>query len=285
MQPCQSHFLLKVRCSEQCQHGEIMTFQQVGDALVVVQQTDVETLLDDDIGGSVTMSRALAVSAHGLTLNEARLMMLACRLIDPRKSPYVYAKDGYVKVRVTADEFAQLADMTSEEGRTPTAAYEGLKAACDKLFERRASWREGKKIIRLAWVWKATYHEGEGWAEVCFSPDMTQHLFMLGQKFVRYRLEMVKGLRSLYSANLLRLLMTQKDTGFLAITLVDFRQAMEVPEGYRFADIKRYAILPPVKELQDKADLVIQFEELKRGRSVHSLRFTFKRSPQGRLPL
>jgi plasmid replication initiation protein len=262
-----------------------MVFQQVGDALVVVQQTDVETLQDEDIGGSVTMSRALAVSAHGLTLNEARLMMLACRLIDPRKSPYVYAKDGYVKVRVTADEFAQLADMASEEGRTPTAAYEGLKAACDKLFERRASWREGKKIIRLAWVWKATYHEGEGWAEVCFSPDMTQHLFMLGQKFVRYRLEMVKGLRSLYSANLLRLLMTQKDTGFLAITLVDFRQVMEVPEGYRFADIKRYAILPPIKELQDKADLVIQFEELKRGRSVHSLRFTFKRSPQGKLPL
>jgi plasmid replication initiation protein len=191
-----------------------------------------------------------------------------------------------VKVRVTADEFAQLANMEGDEnGRTPYAAYKGLKAACDKLFERRASWREGKKIVRLAWVWKATYHEGEGWAEVCFSPDMTQHLFMLGQKFVRYRLELARGLRSLYSANLLRLLMTQKDTGFLAITLEDFRRAMEVPDGYRFADIKRYAILPPIKELQEKADIVIQYEEVKRSRSVHSLRFTFKRSPQGRLPL
>jgi plasmid replication initiation protein len=96
---------------------------------------------------------------------------------------------------------------------------------------------------------------------------------------------MVKGLRSLYSANLLRLLMTQKDTGFLAITLEDFRHGMEVPKSYRFADIKRYAILPPIKELQEKSDLVIQCQEVKRGRSVHSLRFTFKRSPQGRLPL
>jgi plasmid replication initiation protein len=262
-----------------------MPFQRVAVSLLVSQQQDVETLQEDEIGGSVTMSRALAVSAHGLTLNEARLMMLACRLIDPRKSPYVYAKDGYVRVRVTADEFAQLANMVAEENRTPTAAYEGLKAACDKLFERRASWREGKKIIRLAWVWKATYHEGEGWAEVCFSPDMTQHLFMLGQKFVRYRLELAKGLRSIYSANLLRLLMTQQDTGFLAITLEDFRRAMEVPDSYRFADIKRYAILPPITELQEKSDLVIQFNEVKRGRSVYSLRFTFKRNPQGRLPL
>jgi plasmid replication initiation protein len=105
---------------------------------------------------------------------------------------------------------------------------------------------------------------------------MTRHLFMLGEKFVRYRLEMARGLRSLYSANLLRLLMTQKDTGFLAITLEDFRAAMEVPEGYRFADVKRYAILPPIKELQEKAELGIQCQEFKRGRSVHSLRFTFR---------
>jgi plasmid replication initiation protein len=175
--------------------------------------------------------------------------------------------------------------MAGEDGRTPTAAYEGLKAACDKLFERRASWREGRKNIKLAWVWKATYHDGEGWAEVCFSPDMTKHLFMLGEKFVRYRLEMARGLRSLYSANLLRLLMTQKDTGFLAITLEDFRHVMEVPEGYRFADIKRRAIEMAIKELQEKADLVIQCQEVKRSRSVHSLRFTFKHSPQGRLPL
>jgi plasmid replication initiation protein len=254
-------------------------------ALEIIQPGTEEIEDDAAIGGCVTMSRALAVSAHGLTLNEARVMMLACRLIDPRKSPYSYAKDGYVKVRVTADEFAQLADMAGDDGRTPTAAYEGLKAACDKLFERRASWREGKKQIRLAWVWKSTYHDGEGWAEVCFSPDMTQHLFMLGEKFVRYRLEMARGLRSLYSANLLRLLMTQKDTGFLAITLEDFRQAMEVPEGYRYADINRRVISVAIKELQEKAELVIQCQEFKRGRSVHSLRFTFVQNPQQSLAI
>ena len=106
---------------------------------VVQDQADED---ESSLGGSVTMSRALAVSAHGLTLNEARVMMLACRLIDPRKAPHAYARDGYVKVRVTADEFAQLANMAGDGERTPTAAYEGLKAACDKLFERRASWRE-----------------------------------------------------------------------------------------------------------------------------------------------
>ncbi len=67
---------------------------------------------------------------------------------------------------------------------------------------------------------------------------------MLGERFVRYRLEFARGLRSVYSTNLLRLLMTQKDTGFKTITLADFRATMEVRDTYRYADIKRYAITP-----------------------------------------
>ena len=228
------------------------------------------------IGGSLTMSRALAESAHGLTLNEARVMMLAMRCVDPRLSPYKYARNGYVHVRVTAAEFAQLANLkVGDDGYTPRAAYEGLKAACDKLYERTASWTEGKRHVKLRWVWKAVYHEGEAWAEVAFSPDMTKHLFMLGEKFVRYRLELARGLRSIYSTNLLRLLMTQKDTGFKTILLEDFRTTMEVPESYRYADIKRYAIVPAVKELNEKSDLAISWSETKRGRAVYSLQFRF----------
>ena len=80
----------------------------------------------------------------------------------------------------------------------------------------------------------------------------------------------------MYSSNLLRLLMTQKDTGFKTITIEDFRRTMEVPEKYRYGDIKRYAIVAPVKELNEKADMRIEWSETKRGRSVHSLQFTFE---------
>jgi hypothetical protein len=177
------------------------------------------------------------------------------------------------------------------DGYTPRAAYDGLKAACSKLYERSASWTEGKRQIRMRWAWKTVYHEGEAWAEIHFAPDMTPHIFMLGQRFVRWRLEYARGLRSVYSTNLLRLLMTQKDTGFKTITLADFRHTMEVPEGYRYADIKRYAILAPIKELNEKADMVIEWEETKRGRAVYSLQFRFKfvepepPSPQAELAL
>ena len=84
------------------------------------------------------------------------------------------------------------------------------------------------------------------------------------------------GQRFVCRPNFLRLLMTQKDTGFKTITLEDFRKTMEVPESYRYGDIKRYAIVAPVKELNDKADMRIEWKETKRGRSVYSLQFTFE---------
>lgn len=230
------------------------------------------------IGGNVTMSRALAESAHGLSLNEARVMMLAMRCIDPRTSPYKYTKNvgDSVKVRVTAAEFAELAELEPDEnGYTNRAAYEGLKKACERLYERSASWTEGRKEIRMRWVYKAIYHAHEAWAEICFSPDMTQHIFMLSEKYVRFRLGFAQGLRSIYSTNLLRLLMTQRDTGFKTITLEDYRKIMEVPASYKYADIKRYAITAPVKELNDKADMFIEWNETKKGRAVHSLQFHF----------
>lgn len=234
--------------------------------------------LAEGIGGNVTMSRALAESAHGLTLNESRVMMLAMRCINPRHSPYQYAKHNEsVKVKVTAAQFGELAALDNDEnGYTNRAAYEGLKSACDKLYERSATWKDGKKLVKMRWVYKAVYHPNEAWAEISFSPDMTPHLFMLNERFVRYRLEFARGLRSIYSSNLLRLLMTQKDNGFKTIKLEDFRLAMDVPASYRYADIKRYCIVAPVKELNEKADIQIEWEETKKSRAVTSLQFHFK---------
>ena len=49
-----------------------------------------------------------------------------------------------------------------------------------------------------------------------------------------------------------------------------------MPKNYRYGDIKRYAIVAPMKDLTDKADMRIKWKETKRGRSVHSLQFTFE---------
>lgn len=245
-------------------------------AYLPMEIDELEAQSSNTIGGSVTMSRALAESAHGLTINEARVVMLALRCVDPRSSPYKVSKEGIIKVRITAAEFAQLANLGQDrDGYTPRAAYKGLRDAVKRLYDRSSTWTDGKRTVSTRWTFKTEYHDGLAYAEIYFTPDITRHLTMLGEKFVRYRLEYARGLRSVYSTNLLRLLMTQKDTGFKTILIDDFAHTMDVPKTYKYGDIKRYAILPAVQELNDKADLAITWKETKKGRSVSSLQFYF----------
>ncbi|MFL9951117.1 replication initiation protein [Paraburkholderia agricolaris] len=257
---------------------------------VPIEITDIDGEIveaDGRVRGTVAMSRALVNAQQGLSLNEKRLMMTALRSIDSKKSPYQHGKaDGYVTVRVRADEFAAVAALAPRSGdKQAAAAYQGLKEACASLMERKLNYMDGKKRVQLRWVWKATYHDGEGWAEICFSPDLTPHIFLLKSRFVSYQLEFARGLQSIYSWRLLELLMRERDRGMLAITVDDLRATLEIPETYRFADIKRRVIDMAVNELNEKADLVIQWEAIKRGRAVYSLRFTFVENPQGKLDI
>ncbi|MCW5178734.1 MULTISPECIES: replication initiation protein [Burkholderia cepacia complex] len=253
---------------------------------IEISEVDGEILeADGRVRGTVAMSRALVNAQQGLSLNEKRLMMTALRSIDSKKSPYQHGKsDGYVSVRVRADEFAAVAALSPRSGeKQSAAAYKGLKEACASLYERKLTYMDGKKVVKLRWVWKATYHDGEGWAEICFSPDLTPHIFLLKSRFVSYQLKFAQGLQSIYSWRLLELLMREKDRGVLLITVDDLRETLEIPDTYRFADIKRRVIDMAIDELNKKADLVIQWQPIKRGRAVQSLRFEFAENPQGRL--
>ncbi|KVX79916.1 replication initiation protein [Burkholderia ubonensis] len=255
---------------------------------ILIEDTD-EPALDAEgrVRGTVAMSRALVNSQQGLTLNEKRVMMAALRSVDSQKSPYLHGRsNGYVCVRVRADEFAALAALAPRSGeKQATAAYEGLRDGCNSLQKRTLTYMDGPRKVTLNWVWKAVYHEREGWAEISFSPDLTPHIFMLQRRFVSYQLEFARGLQSIYSWRLLELLMRERDRGRLLITLDDFRKTLEIPDTYRFADIKRRVIDMALNELNKKADLVINFKAVKVGRAVNSLDFTFVQNPQGRLEL
>ena len=79
--------------------------------------------------------------------------------------------------------------------------------------------------------------------------------------------------------------MRERDPGRLLITLEDFRSVVEIPDTYRFADIKRPVIEMAVNELNSKADLVISWKPMMHGRAVNSLDFQIIQHPQSRLDL
>jgi plasmid replication initiation protein len=234
------------------------------------------------------MSNALTRAAHGLSLAEKRIVMSAVAKLDPRKG---HPTGTVLITKVTAAEYAE-----SFAVALPTA-YTQLKEGGKELYQRSITFfqeshnRNGKPLActrtTMRWIGRAEYHDGEGWIEVHWWPDVVPHLTGLRKQFTKVQLEQASALRSTYSWKLLELLMKFKGTGWAEYTIEDFAESMEASEKQRanFAAIRRKIIEPAVKELQEKDGWAIKWEPVLAGRKVKAVRFEFRREDQLRLAL
>jgi plasmid replication initiation protein len=240
------------------------------------------------LGNQVTMKNIVARAAHGLTLPEKRITMAAISKIDSRKSLKHYHDPARRTLKVTAAEYAEIAASPDEK-----TAYRDLKNATKRLYERDLSYKivtpKGKEDVHLRWIEKATYHHGEGWIEIVLTTAILPHLTELSIRFTKYRLEQACGLRSIYSWRLLEYLTSWNeggnDKGSKTTELDKFRQFMEVPESYKWSNIKQKIIEPATKELAEKDGWIIHWQPVKKGRSVIAITFLWERDRQGRLDL
>ena len=91
----------------------------------------LQVLPEESVDRHVSMSNRLARAAQGLNLAEKRLVALGLAgtdSVNPRN--LVLGNNAGWKMKVNAQEYAETF------GVHPTTAYEQLKAASEKLFER-----------------------------------------------------------------------------------------------------------------------------------------------------
>nr|CRY95643.1 hypothetical protein [uncultured prokaryote] len=245
-------------------------------------------LIDEQGRRWVTMSNALTRAGHGLTLGEKRIMALAVATLNPRKA---LAPGDVPTTKITAAEFAETFGVDMD------TAYDQLQAAAKQLYNRSITFyeaahrRRGKALeptrVTMRWVGSVRYHKGEGWVTVKWWHEVLPHLTGLKKQFTTYQLEQASALRSAYSWRLLELLMRFKDTGWAEYTIEDFAQAMDATEKQKadFSKIRTKMIEPAVRELVEKDGWLIEWQPVKAGRRVKSVKFRFHRNPQGRLEL
>ena len=253
--------------------------KKVQQASTNLAEKDSQQIVDDcdvqyDVSGNINMNKVLAKAAHGLSLKQKRLIMYAVSKLDSQaKQP------NQIIVKISAKEYAK------EMQITPTNAYRDLQDATDKLFGRYISLAydtpKGREVVKIHWVSSAKYQTGEGSVEIRFTPELSPYITRLNSgNYISYKIQKAIDLRSIYSWRLLELFMQWPDTKRLFITLDDFRHALEIPDKYLYADVRIHCIEKSVKELKEKVNLDIQWEPVKEGRAVKSLRFTWKDAEQ-----
>lgn len=243
----------------------------------------------DETPANVTMSNRLARSAQGLSLSEKRIVALALVREDSKSTSRLAeasTERGW-KTQIRAIDYAEAFNIDAN------TAYDQLKAAANRLFERQVTYEDknsrGKpRINKFRWVSLAQYTVGDGLIELNFTPEIAPHLLGLRSHFTSYKLKHAASFESVYAWRLFEVLTSWRSTGLYTASIEDFWEAMEAPPSCRkdFKSLRVRVIEPAVTAIQQHAGLKIEWLPIRSGaRRVTSLEFRFGPDPQGKLDL
>lgn len=221
---------------------------------------------------SIAKSNNLIDASYKLNAQAQKLVLACLGKVDSR---------GNIPktVTLTASEFSELMGIDIKN------AHRELYKAADALFKSSIILKECDEETELYWIQKKVKKlRGEGAVTLVWSDDVLKYISQLRSRFTTYKLRNIASLQSSHSIRMYELLMRFNSTGERIIYLEDFKSALGISDKYpAFKELTRRVIKPAVDELNQRSDLVITYETIKKGRSVAALSFEFKQNKQMKL--
>lgn len=205
-------------------------------------------------------------SSYDLSLEEQKLILTLASMVQPNDEefkPYIFKISDFMKLLNVQNQ--------SKYTEIPKITKELMK----KVFEIE----EGNKIIQTAWLSGAIYEKGTGYVTLKFNPDLKPYMLKLNNMFTRYKLVNILSMKSKYSPRIYEILKCNqfKEQGYVKIEVTELRKLLKAEKIYpRYFDFKKKIIEQTQKELNKVSDISFNFEEIKTGRKVTSIKFYIK---------
>lgn len=201
-----------------------------------------------------------------MSLDEKRLLVLLSPIVRTTKT-----KEGE-SVFLSAEDYAK------ECGISNTRAYEGLSDASERLVRRYFSYinKEGKKTI-ANWILRSSYDEGG--VDVFFTSEVIEMLQVFDKlnPYTKYKKEIVLKLKGDYAFEIYHIAKQHEGLGKIDVPLADLKNNLDVPKSYQdLSNFKKRVLDPSCDEISKNTDIKVNYETVKRGRSVIAIRFNIE---------
>jgi plasmid replication initiation protein len=104
-------------------------------------------------------------------------------------------------------------------------------------------------------------------------------LSQVKEKFTLYQLKEISEFKSIYSLRLYELIQEFEDTGYIIISIKKLRSCFALKDKLnKYNDLKRKTFGHAVKEINKHYHIDLDFQEIKEGRKVAAIKFTFNKT-------
>ena len=221
-------------------------------------------------GNLVVKTNQLNSALQNLSLPEIRIIQLA--IVDARETNTGLSTDK--PLRIDALRYAEMFETTRQNG------YQRMKDAEENLFNRRFSYvDEQGKLIKSRWIQQVRYLDDEGAIELVFTLAVVKGISRINGAedfFTSYLLEQTAHMDSIYSVRLYELLVQWKEakkTPMFELETFRNQLGIEVDEYKRMGNFKSRVLDLAVKEINEKTDINISYEQVKKGRTIVGFKF------------
>ena len=221
-------------------------------------------------GNLVVKTNQLNSALQNLSLPEIRIVQLA--IVDARETNTGLSTDK--PLRIDALRYAEMFETTRQNG------YKRMKEAEETLFNRRFSYIDDDgKVIKSRWIQQVRYLDDEGAIELVFTLAVVNGISRIDGAenfFTSYLLEQTASMDSIYSVRLYELLVqwkAAKQTPMFELEKFRDQLGVEVNEYKAMCDFKKRVLQVAINEINEKSDIKISYEQVKKGRSIAGFKF------------
>ena len=216
----------------------------------------------------VVKANSLIEASYRLSIDEIRILALTIGTMDPKSNQKIF--DFTV-----ADFVREFPEVSMDN------AYKQIQAAIKRIYDRSVKTEDSKRVTEFRWVSSRTYFKKEGRFRIAMTDEVMPYLTQLKGQFSQYQLKNIAYFNSVHSIRIYELITQYRSLGSREITIDKLKEWLQVEDKYSaFFDFKKRVLIPAIAEINEKSDLVIEIEQIKRGRTIYALNFVIRYKKQ-----
>lgn len=243
--------------------------------------------LHDMANNSVTKSHALSRAYYRFGLVEKRCMEALISKLHPLRND-----NQHQDIELSAVEYSKAYGVSEK------IAYRDLSNAVDAMMHRvittdRAENKKGRRAFTL--MSAAEYKTDEGKISCEFNHHIIPHLIGMRERFSSYPLRKTVDFTSSYTWRFYEVLVSWAQPKAVSggrffgwidrQSVEELREMLGVPESYNWGQFKKRVLDTLKLELMKKANIYIEFKEIKTSRKITHLNIKFIEDDQQQLTL